>query len=172
MQEEAITRDGAACFDELYQAYANDVLRMSYFYLADRQKAEDVCQDVFVRLFTTHPQLEIGKEKAWLLKVAMNRCRDHWRGVWMKRVMLGSPGLELIPAKDEMEGLVEKQAVMGAINRLPAIFKEVILLHYYEGLGIAEMADMLSISTGTVASRLSRARTKLETIMKEEQLHV
>ena len=54
-------------FEELYEKYANDVLRVSYFYLGDRQRAEDVCQDVFVRLMTNAPDLQEGHEKAWLL---------------------------------------------------------------------------------------------------------
>ena len=66
-------------FEALYEKYANDVLRVSYFYLGDRQKAEDVTQDVFVRLLTHTPELIPGREKAWLLKVALNRCRDLWR---------------------------------------------------------------------------------------------
>lgn len=76
-----------AYFEEIYEKYATDVLRVSYFYLGDRQKAEDVCQDVFVRLITNAPVLQEGREKAWLLKVALNRCRDLWRGAWVKRVI-------------------------------------------------------------------------------------
>lgn len=78
-------------FERLYSQYADDVLRVSYFYLGDRQKAEDVCQDVFLRLLTRTPEIEPGHEKAWLLKVALNRCRDLWRAAWVKRVVLGSP---------------------------------------------------------------------------------
>ena len=73
-------RDDPAYFARLYDQYATDVLRVCYFYLSDREKAEDVCQDVFVRLMTTHPLLQPGREKSWLLKVALNRCRDLWRG--------------------------------------------------------------------------------------------
>ena len=82
-------RDDPAYFARLYDQYATDVLRVCYFYLSDREKAEDVCQDVFVRLMTTHPLLQPGREKSWLLKVALNRCRDLWRGAWLKRVILG-----------------------------------------------------------------------------------
>ena len=91
-------RDDPAYFARLYDQYATDVLRVCYFYLSDREKAEDVCQDVFVRLMTTHPLLQPGREKSWLLKVALNRCRDLWRGAWLKRVILGGPTFELIPA--------------------------------------------------------------------------
>ena len=158
-------RDSSAYFAELYEKYATDVLRMCYFYLADRQKAEDVCQDVFVRLITTNPELQEGREKAWLLKVAMNRCRDLWRGAWLKRVVLGSPMFELVPAPDEFGQMAEQQEMMSAINQLPSMFKEVILLHYYQGYGIAEISEMMELPEGTISSRLSRGRKKLETIL-------
>lgn len=154
-------------FEELYRRYANDVLRVSYFYLGDRQKAEDVTQDVFVRLLTHAPELLPGKEKAWLLKVALNRCRDLWRAAWVKRVVLGSPAMELTPAPGELTDRLEKQEMLAAIRKLPAEFRKVILLHYYQGYGISEMAEMLQVPEGTVSSRLSRGRKKLEEILKE-----
>lgn len=156
-----------ARFEQLYGQYADDVLRVSYFYLGDRQQAEDVTQDVFVRLLTHGPELEPGREKAWLLKVALNRCRDLWRAAWMKRVVLGSPAMELTPAPDQMDERLERQELMAAIRRLPADFRDVILLHYYQGLGIAEIAELLKVPEGTISSRLSRGRKKLEEILKE-----
>ena len=158
-------RDDPAYFARLYDQYATDVLRVCYFYLSDREKTEDVCQDVFVRLMTTHPLLQPGREKSWLLKVALNRCRDLWRGAWLKRVILGGPTFELIPAPDEFSRRDDQQAMMAAINQLPATFKEVILLHYYQGMNIAEIAQMLELPEGTISSRLSRGRKKLESIL-------
>lgn len=158
-------RDDPAYFARLYDQYATDVLRVCYFYLSDREKAEDACQDVFVRLMTTHPLLQPGREKSWLLKVALNRCRDLWRGAWLKRVILGGPTFELIPAPDEFSRRDDQQAMMAAINQLPATFKEVILLHYYQGMNIAEIAQMLELPEGTISSRLSRGRKKLESIL-------
>ena len=156
-----------ALFEALYEKYANDVLRVSYFYLGDRQQAEDVTQDVFVRLLTHTPDLEPGKEKAWLLKVALNRCRDLWRAAWVKRVVLGSPAMDLAPAPDELGERMERQELLAAIRKLPADFRDVILLHYYQGYGIAEIAQMLGVPDGTISSRLSRGRKKLESILKE-----
>ena len=153
-------------FEQLYDLYATDVLRVSYYYLGDRQRAEDVTQDVFVRFLTSRPTLVEGREKAWLLKVALNRCRDLWRGAWMKRVVLGHPAFELFPADDEIGRLAENTALAEAVNRLPTIFKEVVLLHYYQGYGVSEISMMLEISEGTVSSRLSRARTRLANDLK------
>ncbi len=170
--EDATVEQAADCalstatFEELYQRYANDVLRLCYFYLGDRQRAEDVCQDVFVRLLTTKPELQVGREKAWLFKVAVNRCRDLWRGAWLRRVVLGSPAFELVPGPDPIGEMADKQAMMEAINQLPASFKEVILLHYYQGFGIGDIAAMMDLPEGTISSRLSRGRKKLEGILK------
>ena len=154
-------------FSELYEKYADDVLRFSFFYLGDRQQAEDVTQDVFVRLLTHTPELAPGKEKAWLLKVAMNRCRDIWRAAWVKRVVLGSPAMELTPAPNQLEDRLEKQELLAAIRRLPSDFRDTILLHYYQGYGITEIAEMMQVPEGTISSRLSRGRKKLQELLKE-----
>jgi len=160
--------DRRAQFERLYEHYANDVLRVSYFYLGDRHQAEDVCQDVFVRLLTKGPEIQQGHEKAWLLKVALNRCRDHWRAAWVKRVVLGSP-FESIPAGDAIAEYTEKNELMEMVHMLSPAFKEVVLLHYYQGYGIAEIAAMLTLPEGTISSRLSRARKKLESMLKGEK---
>ena len=169
MSEQGGNRMDDRLFEALYEQYANDVLRVSYFYLGDRQQAEDVTQDVFIRLLTNAPDLRPGSEKAWLLKVALNRCRDIWRAAWVKRVVLGSPALELTPAPDQMDDRLEKQELLAAIRRLPADFRDAILLHYYQGYGITEIAEMLNVPEGTISSRLSRGRKKLEEILKESE---
>ena len=152
MENRVEAADRNAQFETLYAQYADDVLRMAYFYLGDRHKAEDVCQDVFVKLYTHAQSIEPGREKAWL-----------------RRVVLGAPTLEIIPAQDEtIEQREEKAELMRAVNRLPAAFRETVLLHYYQGLGIAEIAQLLGLPEGTISSRLSRARKKLEILLKEE----
>ena len=148
--------------EQLYLQYGNDVLRVSYFYLGNRQQAEDVTQDVFVRLIENRPALKPGSEKSWLLKVALNRCRDLWRSSWHKRVQLGSKKLEIIPDDDKLDDRLEKEALMQAVNALPPAEKEVFLLFYYQGLSTQETAAVLGTPEGTVSSRLSRGRQKLK----------
>ena len=157
-------------FERLYALYATDVLRVCYYYLGNREKAEDITQDVFVQLITTQPQLQPGKEKAWLLKVALNRCRDLWRSAWARRVLLSSdsPAFEAIPdSNDHLSAIADQEAMLSAINKLPPDFKEVILLFYYQNYSTQEICDMLGLAEGTVSSRMSRARKKLQSILKE-----
>ena len=154
-------------FDSVYTRYADDVIRVSYFYLGDRAKAEDVCHDVFVSLFVNKPILEEGREKAWLLKVALNRCRDIWRSAWLRRVVTGSPVFELIPAPDTIGQHLQKAEVLQAINGLPPDFREIFILHYYQGYGISEIAQITGVAEGTISSRLSRGRKKLQNVLGE-----
>lgn len=154
-------------FDALYTRYATDVIRVSYFYLGDRGKAEDVCHDAFIALFTNRPQLNPGSEKAWLLKVALNRCRDIWRSAWMRRVISGSPVFEMIPGPDTIGQHLEKQEILAAVNGLPPEFREIFILHYYQGYGISDIAGILGLPEGTVSSRLSRGRKRLEKVLGE-----
>ena len=120
MESSVKAPDRQAQFEELYAQYADDVLRMAYFYLADKQKAEDVCQDVFVKLYTRGEAIAPGCEKAWLLRVTVNCCRDLWRSAWLKRVVLGAPTLDIIPAQEEtFEQREEKAELMRAIHKLP-----------------------------------------------------
>ena len=167
MDESVSAQFGAAQFETLYAQYADDVLRMAYFYLADRHKAEDVCQDVFVKLYTHGKNIEPGKEKAWLLKVALNRCRDIWRSAWLRRVVMGSPVFEIIPGPDTIGQHLEKTEVLRAVNSLPAEFREIFILHYYQGYGISEIARILDVAEGTISSRLSRGRKKLKSVLGE-----
>ena len=165
MSDEAFS----AWFDALYTRYASDIIRVSYFYLGDRGKAEDVCHDAFVSLFVNRPVLEPGHEKTWLLKVAMNRCRDIWRSAWVRRVISGSPAFEMIPAPDTLGKHMEKAEVLQAVHSLPADFREIFILYYYQGYGISEISGILSLPEGTISSRLSRGRKKLEAILGEER---
>ena len=147
-------------FEQLYQQYANDVLRMSYFYLADRQKAEDVTQDVFLKLYTGNPELVEGKEKAWLLQVTANQCRSLLRSAWWKR----TAPLEDAPAEWEMPD----RSVYRAVMSLKPKYRVVIFLHYYGGYTASEIGELLKLSPTAVTTRLSRGREQLRTLLKED----
>jgi len=166
---EADRSSGKLSFDQLYELYATDVLRVSYYYLGSREMAEDVTQDVFVKLLSNRPELEEGKEKAWLLKVALNRCRDLWRSSWIRKVILGHPGFECFPAPDEIGKMADQYALAEAVSHLKPEFKEVVLLFYYQGFSVTEIAELLQIAEGTVSSRLSRAREKLQSELKGDE---
>ena len=154
-------------FDTLYTRCADDIIRVSYFYLGDRGKAEDVCHDAFVSFFVSRPDVDEKGAKAWLLKAALNRCRDIWRSAWVRRVISGSPAFEMIPGPDTIGQQMQKAEILSAVNSLPPDFREVFILYYYQGYGVSEIAQITGAAEGTVSSRLSRGRKKLESILGE-----
>lgn len=153
-------------YDGLYHEYATGILRLCYYYLGNREQAEDVVQDVFVRMISAGVRISAGSERAYLLKAAMNHCKDVWRSAWMRRTVLGSPALELTPDPHDMQEGLENAELMTAINRLRADYREVILLFYYQNCTIEQIAQVLSLPPGTVSSRLTRGRKKLKEILE------
>ena len=157
-------------FDAAWRRYGDDVLRLAYFYLASREQAEDVTQDVFLRFLTKGDGVAPEKEKAWLMVATVNRCRDIWRSSWFRRVLKDDARLSLIPAKedDALFQREEKEAVLRAVHRLPPPFRDVVLLFYYQEMTLEDIAQALSISRGTAASRLARGRDKVKKMLREE----
>ena len=153
-------------YDGLYHTYATGILRLCYYYLGSREQAEDVVQDVFVRLINAGIEISPSSEKAYLLKAAVNRCKDVWRSAWARRMVYGSPALELTPDPHEVGEGLDRAELMQAIGRLRPDYREVILLYYYQGCSIEQIAEALEVPSGTVSSRLTRGRQKLRLILE------
>lgn len=146
-------------FEAAYDAYGPMVYRLAMVYLGRRADAEDVTQEVFVRLLNRAPAFADGEhEKRWLLRVAVNLCRDQLKGFWRKRAVELEPGL---PAQDpESLGLAE------AIVALPEQYKGPIHLHYCEGYSVAEIGEILRLGQSAVKMRLKRGRDLLRREME------
>ena len=149
-------------FCALYTAYQQKLFHYAYYKLGNVQDAEDVVQDVFEKLLHYNGIFESEEHlKAWLLRVAINRCRDLTRAAHQKDTELD----ENLPAPDVLE---EDGSVLDAIRTLPENYRNAIYLHYYEGYTAAEIGRMMAVPTNTVLSWLRRARAQLHTMLKEE----
>ena len=143
------------------QRYSDAVYRAAMHNCSRPADAEDVVQDVFEKLLNYSGTFESEEHlKAWLLRVAINRCRDLTRAACQKNVELD----ENIPAPDTLPD----GSVMDAIRALPENYRNVVYLHYYEGYTTAEIGRMMGVPTNTVLSWLRRARAQLHTMLKEE----
>ena len=141
--------------------YIDAVYRESYHYCSCAADAEDVVQDVFEKLLNYNGRFESEEHlKAWLLRVAINRCRDLTRAARQKDTELD----ENIPAPDP----TDDGSVLDAVRALPENYRNAVYLHYYEGYTAAEVGRMLGAPTNTVLSWLRRARAQLHTMLKEE----
>ena len=145
-------------FARAVQRYSDTVFRAALHNCSCTADAEDVVQDVFEKLLQYKGRFESEEHlKAWLLRVAINRCHDLTRAACQKNTELD----ENLPAPDSFED-------GSVLDALPEHFRNAVYLHYYEGYTAAEIGRMLGAPTNTVLSWLRRARAQLHTMLKEE----
>lgn len=150
----------------LAQRYAQMVYRMAYARTGSKTDAEDVVQEVFLRLVRARPSFRDEEHgKAWLLRVAANCTNDLFRLPWRKREE------PLRPSMAAEEG-PEPSGVLEAVLALPEKYRLVVHLYYYEELSTAEIGRIIGRSEGAVRSRLFRAKRMLRDLLGEEEYHV
>ena len=147
--------------ERVVNEYATMLLRVAYSQLNNRAEAEDTVQEVLLKYMEKAPNFQSEEpEKAWLLRVTVNHCKNHLASAWFrKRADLD----EGIPALDNAE-----LEVVSAVAALPAKYRAVVHLYYFEGYSTKEIAEILHSRPNTVSSRLSRARALLAKALKEE----
>lgn len=149
-------------FSRAVHDYADTVYRVALNYLKNPHNAEDVTQEVFLRLYRTAKVPEVGEHtKAWLIRVTINECRRQLTSPWSKVMPLEEW------AETQDFSSVEKREVYEAVMSLPAKYRIAVYLHYYEGYTAAETGSFLGISTSAVCSRLERARNRLKIMLTE-----
>lgn len=148
--------------ERLANTYSDAILRLSYTYLKNTEDAQDICQTIFVKLLTDPKEFSSADhEKAYILRMAANACKDLLKSPWRKRRCDLDSCME-IPAPDTSDG-----SVLHAINQLPPSYRSVIYLFYYEGYSAEEIGQILGIPKATVHTRLSRGREKLKLFLEE-----
>ena len=144
--------------------YGNMLFRMCAVMLGNAQDAEDAVQDTVIRYFQKAPSFENAEhEKAWLLRVASNRCRD------MLRFRARHPQTDI----DELHDLASEQAdcdILDALMTLPEKFRLVMLLHYVEEYRIEEIAGIIGKTPSAVKMRLHKGRKLLEEVYRKEYM--
>jgi RNA polymerase sigma factor (sigma-70 family) len=137
------------------EQYADMVRRICFLYLKHREDVEDVFQEVFLRYMQRRePFASDEHEKAWLLRVAINCCKDLVGSFWYRRT---------IPLDEDLMAEIptESHEILDAIQRLPSSERTSIYLFYYEGYTAVEIAKMQNQKINTVYSHLNRARKRL-----------
>ena len=144
----------------LAETYADAILRLSYTYLKNTHDAQDVCQTVFVKLLTEPRDFESpSHERAYVLRMAANACKDLLKSPWRKRTC-GLEACAQIPAPEATDG-----SLLEAVEQLAPHYRAVIYLYYYEGYQAAEIGHILGVPTATVHTRLARGRAKLKDLL-------
>ena len=145
----------------MMQTYGTQLLRLCTLYLKDRMLAEDAVQETFVRAWRAHFRQECS-EKTFLTRIAINICKNYLRTPWHTR----RASAELLDQLTTQIPDVD-DTLLRAVLSLSQAHRAVILLYYYQGFSVNEIAEILSIPSATVSTRLFRAREKLRSMLKE-----
>ena len=139
--------------------YADMVYRLAYINAKNKPDAEDIFQEVFLRLLKYKDRIKSEEHlKAWLIRVTVNRCHKHFSSAWKKKTVSME---QEIPDEQVFEIEEENEEVIAAIKQLSPLRRNIIHLHYYEGYALKEIATMLDKSQSSIKTEAFRAREVL-----------
>ena len=149
-------------FESKYERYKDTLFRIAFTYLKNTEDCEDVIQEVFIRYLSNSPKFDSEEhEKRWLIRVTVNKCKNHLDLFWNKK-RVNADSLEIFNVSSQEE------SVLGEVMALPDKYKAVIYLHYIEGYKVNEIAQILKIGSSAVKMRLKKGRELLRMEYEED----
>ncbi len=157
--------------ERAYDAHAAQLYRVAYALLQSRESAEDAVQDAFARYLAHNGAFRDAEhEKAWLIRVTINRCHDLQRA---GKVREYTPLEDVLHQPAAQPGdWQEGQPVLRAILSLPEKYRVVLILHGLEGQPVDAIASQLRLTSSAVKMRLKRGRELLQKTLAKEDIHV
>lgn len=174
--------------ERLANTYANLILRLAYSRLGTTHAAQDICQDVFVKLITLTratptPFKDAEHEKAWIIRATANACINEQQAARNRKVVsledaqrdqLDPGAYPSEPAPTDpaaaLEAAESHRQVFLALENLAPSQREAVYLHYCEGYSAKEIAQLTGQKPATVRQHLSRAHAKLRDLLEGEDL--
>lgn len=160
---------------DIMDLYTEPLIRLAYYYVKDPQVAEDIVQEVFIKLYQGQGNYEErGELKAFLYRMTANKCKDYLKS-WSYRKIQLQTKIRLDSGKIELDDLVRKdeQTIIGdAILELPLKQREVLIYHYFKEMTIKEIANILSTPESTIKTRLRRGKELLRNKLKNIEWEV
>lgn len=143
----------------LVYKYSDMVLRVALTYVKNISDAQDVCQNVFIKIFKQNKTFNDSEhEKAWIIRVTINESKDIMKSAWKKRFF--SSDEIILPINNE-----ENKEVVSMVLKLPLKYRSIIYLYYFENYSTCEIAELLNRNEATVRTQLKRARELLKSEM-------
>jgi len=174
---EACQQGDRDAFRILFETYKDKVYSIAVYSVGDRSIADDVTQQIFLKLFSAIKQFRGDSEfTTWLYRMVVNACMDERRRrrrllPFGEIVAMNKPSQKK-PQEKQYARLEIAEAVRAAIEQLKPKFRLPILLKYVEGLSYEEIASVMGCSKGTVASRLNRGHGQLAKHLSHLREHV
>ncbi len=146
--------------ERLVQKYSSMVLQIAYQYSFNKSEAEDITQEVFIKLYNNIKKIKNEEHiKAWLIRVTINLSIDYNRNYWNRNTTSLDENYKYF---DE-----ETKDVFNELKKLTPEYRNIIYLYYYQGYKISEISEILSMNQNTVSSYLTRARKELKHILEQ-----
>jgi RNA polymerase sigma-70 factor (ECF subfamily) len=171
MNTELSFGDGGLCADDgdvisaIFKDHSDMVYRLAVSQAKNKADAEDIFQEVFVRLIKSGKTFESDEHvKAWLIRVTVNCCKKQKNTAWLRRTVPLEEWSESLAA-EERDDLSD---VCHAVAKLPQKYRTIIHLFYYEDMPVAEIGRVLGMKQSNALSRLRRARNILREKLKGE----
>ena len=162
MKQEPLRTNG--CLEDVIKVYSNMVYKLAFSQTRDKNTADDIYQEVFLRYIKKEPKFETEEHrKAWLIRVTINCCKKLWGSSWIKRTVALDENTML-----EMFETKEENYLHCELIKLPMKYRAVIHLFYYEDLSVENISKVLNRKPSTVRTQLTRARYKLKELLKED----
>lgn len=160
-----------AAMEVLVRRHYPEVFAYVYRRISNYQDALDLTQEVFLRMMRALPAYkDNGNFRGWLFTIAVNFCRDYFRQQRPQEVAVEEA--EALPDIRDLYGYAEQQSeIRDALTTLPEAQKEAVILRFYHGYKIREIAQITNSHEATVKSRIHQALVKLETLLKGENKH-
>jgi RNA polymerase sigma factor (sigma-70 family) len=156
--------DGDVVIATLFRDHASELVKMARLFVVDRNAAEDLVQEAFIRLSRSLDRIQDeAKVVAYLRSIVLNLCRDHnRRGLVSIRHQPPADDLDRASVEDHLVGREDQQEVLEALRTLPLRQRDCLTLRYLLDLGIPEIADTLGLSPNSVKTHLQRGLAALE----------
>lgn len=152
-----------AHIERVLAEYSDSIIKLCYTYTKNICDAEDIAQETFIALMQHGEAFESAEhEKAWLLRTAVNKCKNHIKSGWIKNTVPIEDAEE--PSEDFEPD--EGSELLEAVKKLPEKYRLPIHLFYYEGYSINDIAGITGKKPATVGTLLARARERLKEILK------
>ena len=152
-------------FKEVYDQYFSMIYRISLLYLRNTEEAEDMVQEVFVKLIDKERSFNSEEHrKAWLIGVTKNACKDINKSFWKSRMV----DIESLPELTNEKKDSDLHFVLEELLLLPDKYKIVLYLFYYEGYYVKDISKILNVKESTIQTQLSRGRKLLKKKLRRE----
>ncbi len=150
--------------EKIMKHYGNQIMRLCFIYLKNHHQAEDATQETFIQVYKNYGRFEKKcSEKTWITQIAINICKNMMKSSWIRRVDTRS---NVDDKSLVYEDKYSDDTVLNTIMNLKPIYKEIVILYYYQELKFNEISEALSIPLPTVLIRHKRAKEILSKQLK------